>query len=139
MRKLVVIHLLTNVLPYRLSSFPVMCWSYSAHFITTTFPDILRSRGLEAFFKTAVLKYFTKFSVNHRSGEVVVFAKIKKNMYLNKLFLQEFLKFFRAVFLTLFGQLLPWNKNPSKSSYPKKFLEIATLKYLRKLPGNYPS
>ena len=60
-------------------------------------------------------------------------------MYPNELFLQKFLKLLRVAFLTLFRRLLPWNKKPARSSRPKEFLEVAVLKYLRKLPGNYPS
>ena len=46
------------------------CWcaeSAACIFIlgSTTFPDIPRSRHLEAFFKTAVLKHLTKFSGNY--------------------------------------------------------------------------
>ena len=38
-----------------------------------------------------------------------------------------------------FRRLFPWNKKPWRSSHPTEFLEIAVLKYLRKLPGNYLS
>ena len=62
-------------------------------------------------------------------------------IYPNDLFLQKFLKFqiFESSFFNTFRRWLLYNKNPWRSSRPKEFLEVAVLKYLRKLPGNYPS
>ena len=60
-------------------------------------------------------------------------------MYSCGRFLENFLKFFKAAFLTLPGDCFRITKKPCRSSRPELFFKIAILKYLRKLPGNYPS
>ena len=56
----------------------------------------------EVFFKTDILKHFTKFPGSHPwwSGFL---AKIKKSIYSHGYFLGNFLKVFRTVLLTLTG------------------------------------
>ena len=62
-----------------------------------------------------------------------------KNVYTPRNYFLEISWIFESNFSNTFRRLLPWDKKPSRSSRPREFLEIAVLKYLRKLSGNYPS
>ena len=105
-----------------------MCWSCSPHFYLRNDnlrPDILRSSHPEASFGTAVLKHFTKFPGNRQWWSCFLRYKIKKHITPNELFLQKFLKFFRAAFLALPGDCLCGTKNLQEVAV----LEIAVLKF----------
>ena len=80
------------------------------------------------FFKTTILKHFTKFPGNHPWWSVFL-AKIKKRIYSHRYFLGNFLKVFRKVLLTL----------PGDCFRPGVFFEIAVLKYLRIFLRNHYS
>ena len=49
----------------------------------------------------------------------------------------EISQIFQSSCTNTFGWLFPRNKKQSRGSWPKEFLEIALLKYLGKLPGDY--
>ena len=51
----------------------------------------------------------------------------------------EFSQIFQSSFFNTSRWLLPYNEKPCRSSRLEVFFKIAVLKYLRKLPGNYPS
>ena len=57
------------------------------------------------------------------SGGVVFFAKIKKYIYPNKLFLQKFLKSLRAAFLTLSGDCYRGTKNLQEAAVRRSSLK----------------
>ena len=87
----------------------------------------------------------TFHKILRKASVVDSFSLLKLNIYIyiytptNYLF-RNFSNFWEhfCFFENTFRRLLPWNKKPLRSSCLKELLEIAVLKYLRRLPGNYP-
>ena len=82
-----------------------------------TFHKILR--------KPSVVEWFSLLKLKNYIPQQTISSKISQ--------------IFESSFFNTFRRLLPWNKKPSRSSRPKEFLEVAVLKYLWKLSGNYLS
>ena len=67
---------------------------------------------------------------------VECFCSLKLKKYIPQQTISSYIsQIFQNSFSNTSGQLLTWNKKPPRSSRPKEFLEIAVLKYLRKLPS----
>ena len=81
----------------------------------------------------------TFHKIRRKPSVVEWFSTLKLKNIPQRTISSEISQSFESLFSNTFRRLLPWNKKPSRSSRPKEFLEIAVLKYLRKLPGNYPS